>query len=251
MTLARSNPNAAPILPAQTRVPRAVAQLPPPSAHAMRPTGPPGPAVPPKADHNGALSPGCDHQSGGSLGHAQLDNDVERELLRRISCADRDAFRQLYLCYHQRLARFLIRVTRRSEDVEDVINDTLLIVWQRAGQFRGAARVSTWIFGISYRCALQSIRRSAARATAAALALDDAGAVANDVSQETEDQQLIGMGLARLPLEQRLVLVLAYYMDYSCEEIAAVVDCPVNTVKARMFHARRKLRSFLSGTATR
>ena len=180
------------------------------------------------------------------LSYAELDDEVERALLRRISCGDREAFRQLYLRYHQRLSRFLFRVTRRAEDVEDIINDALLLVWQRAAQFRGASRVSTWIFGISYRCALKSIRRSAIPPTMAALLSHGGEQVTADSAREIEDWQLLDLGLARLPLEQRLVLVLAYCLDYSCEDIAAIVACPVNTVKTRMFHARRKLRSLLS-----
>ena len=60
------------------------------------------------------------------------------------------------------------------------------------------------------------------------------------------DRQLLEGGLAQLSLDQRLVLELAYYLDYSCEEIAEIMECPVNTVKTRMFHARRKLRGILS-----
>jgi len=51
--------------------------------------------------------------------------------------------------------------------------------------------------------------------------------------------------LSRLPMEQRLTLELAYHMGHSLEEIAAITDCPVGTVKARMFHAREKLRQYL------
>ena len=181
---------------------------------------------------------------------ARRDDDVDRDLLRRISAADRDAFRQLYLRYHQRLGRFLMRVTRRREDVDDVVNEALLIVWQRAGGFRGASRVSTWVFGIAYHCALKSIRSSAARSRFTALEIQDGDAATSDAAQETEDRQLLDLGLARLPPEQRLVLVLAYYMDYSCEEIAAIAEGPVKTVKTRMFHARRKLRTIISEAAS-
>jgi RNA polymerase sigma-70 factor (ECF subfamily) len=87
-------------------------------------------------------------------------NDLERELLRRISAGDRDAFRELYLRYHRRLARILTRLMHRYEDAEEVINDTLWIVRQRAGEFRNASRVSTWIMGIAYRHALNTIRRA-------------------------------------------------------------------------------------------
>jgi RNA polymerase sigma-70 factor, ECF subfamily len=181
--------------------------------------------------------------------NAHRDDDDDRDLLRRIGCADRDAFRQLYLDYYKRLARFLRRVTRHYHDVEEVINDALLIVWQRAGDFRGASRVSTWIFAIAYRCALKSVRRSTARSRLTGLEFENGAAVVEDAARETEEQQLLDLGLSCLPLEQRVVLVLAYTMDYSCEEIAAIAGCPVNTVKSRMFHARRKLRTIISAAA--
>ena len=85
----------------------------------------------------------------------RFDDDGDLDLVRRISRADRDAFHQLYLGYHKRLARFLVRLIRQYDDLEEIINDALLIVWQRAGDFRGASRVSTWIFGIAYRMRTQ------------------------------------------------------------------------------------------------
>src|ERR1700722_12015458 len=88
-------------------------------------------------------------------------NDRERELIFRVAGGDRDAFRDLYVHYHRRLARFLTRLTRRQEDAEEIINDTLWIVWQRAAEFRDASQVSTWIMGIAYRRALNVIRRAA------------------------------------------------------------------------------------------
>ena len=65
-------------------------------------------------------------------------NERERELIAKISRGDRDAFRELYLHYHRRLAKFLTRMTHRYEDAEEIINDTLWTVWQRAGDFRDA-----------------------------------------------------------------------------------------------------------------
>ncbi len=177
------------------------------------------------------------------------DDAGDRDLLRRISCADRDAFQQLYLDYHKRLARFLVRVTSCYDDLEEVINDALLIVWQRAGEFRGASRVSTWIFGIAYHRALKSIRRSKTRSRTIELEIRDGEAVVDDATRAAENRQLLELALASLPDEQRLVLVLAYYRDFSCEQIAAILDCPVNTVKSRMFHARRKLRTIISTIA--
>ena len=184
-----------------------------------------------------------------SPGAAGAANDAERELLRRISNGDRDAFRDLYLRYHRRLARFLTRLTRAREDAEEIINDTLWIVWQRAGDFRNASRVSTWIMGIAYRRALKLIRRAATHERAMRLEISDAEPTATDALEAAANRQLLERGLAQLPLEQRLVLEFTYYLDHSCDEIAEIMECPVNTVKTRMFYARRKLRTLLGEDA--
>lgn len=177
------------------------------------------------------------------------EDENDRNLLRRISDGDADAFRQLYFDYYKRLARFLVRFTRRPEDLEEVINDTLLIVWQQAGDFRGASRVSTWILGIAYRRALRAIRKSTAWSRATALASQEDAATVEDTSKDTEERQLLDFGLSCLSPEQRLVLVLAYRMDCSCEEIAVIAGCPVNTVKSRLMYARRNLREILCAAA--
>jgi len=176
-------------------------------------------------------------------------NELERELLRRISAGDRDAFRDLYLRYHRRLARFLTRLLHRYADAEEIINDTLWIVWQRAGEFRNASRVSTWIMGIAYRRALNMIRRATTHERAMALEIVDSEGSVSDGAQALEERQLLEAGLAQLPVEQRLVLEFTYYLDHSCEEIAEIMECPVNTVKTRMFHARRRLRTILADAA--
>jgi RNA polymerase sigma-70 factor (ECF subfamily) len=183
-------------------------------------------------------------------GEASLaGNELERDLLRRISAGDRDAFRELYLRYHRRLARFLTRLLHRYADAEEIINDTLWIVWQRAGEFRNASRVSTWIMGIAYRRALNMIRRATTHERAMTLEIVEAEGSVSDSAQALEERQLLEAGLAQLPLEQRLVLEFTYYLDHSCEEIAEIMECPVNTVKTRMFHARRKLRTILADAA--
>src|SRR6185312_4364811 len=82
----------------------------------------------------------------------------ERALLARIAAHDSTAMKELYLLYHRRLARFLMRLTTRYELAEEIINDTFWVVWQHAGDFRGASRVSTWILGIAYRRGLKTLR---------------------------------------------------------------------------------------------
>src|ERR1044071_6107605 len=89
---------------------------------------------------------------------------TERELLERIARAkDQAAFRTLYGNYYQRLSRLLARMSVRREDIEEVVNDTFWVVWTKAGEFRGASQLSTWIIGIAYRRALNALRRAKLR----------------------------------------------------------------------------------------
>jgi RNA polymerase sigma-70 factor (ECF subfamily) len=164
-------------------------------------------------------------------------------LLDCIAQGDCRALETLYLRYHPRLTRFLWRVTPRYEDVEEIINDTFVVVWQRGRDFRGASEVSTWIMGIAYRLALKSVRHQQAllrtpRADVTQEAFDDP-------MQVSEMQDWMARALSLLPLEQRLTVELVYHMGHSLQEIAEITDCPLGTVKARMFHARAKLRQYL------
>jgi RNA polymerase sigma-70 factor (ECF subfamily) len=169
------------------------------------------------------------------------EHDIE--LLVAVAAGSRQALEELYLGYHRRLVRFLSRFTPRYENVEEIINDTFMVVWQSAKDFRYASQVSTWIIGIAYRTALKSLRRQ--KNHTAARSLDDYPEQTTDPTFDTEVQDWLKHGLNQLPAEQRLTLELAYNMGHSLEEIAAITQCPVGTVKARMFHAREKLRSYL------
>ena len=173
---------------------------------------------------------------------AQTSEPHESRLLQRIAQHDRRAFEELYNAYHRRLARFLMRLAPRYDFAEEVINDTFFVVWNKAGEFRGASRVSTWIMGIAYRRALRALRDERTLAAADRRLAEDAGADSHDSTATAEMQDWIGQAMDGLPEEQRLTLELAYFMGHSCEEIAIITGCAVGTVKARMFHAREKLR---------
>ena len=167
----------------------------------------------------------------------------DEELLRRVARGDRRALEALYLGYHRRLARFLSRIAPRYENVEEIINDTFMVVWQHAKEFRGASRVSTWIIGIAYRVALKSLRRNDGPPRAYASDLLPEQSV--EPMEQAELRDWIACALNRLPYEQRLTMELAYNLGHSIEEIAEITECPIGTVKARMFHAREKLRQYL------
>jgi RNA polymerase sigma-70 factor, ECF subfamily len=183
-----------------------------------------------------------------SARHAAASDVQELQLLRRIARQDRDAFKELYCIYHRRLLRFVLRMTSRHDIAEEVVNDTLWVVWKKAADFRAASQVSTWILGIAYRQTLSSSRR--VQTTVSAIEIEEHNTpLADDLHAQAETREWIDHGLAQLPLEQRMVLELTYYLGHSCEEIALIMDCPVNTVKTRMFHARRKMKVGLSQLA--
>ncbi len=168
-------------------------------------------------------------------------------LMRRVSARDRAAFEQLYLAYHRRLSRFLMRFAHSYEAAEEIINDTMLVVWNKADEFRGQSQVSTWIIGIAYRRALKAfhhldVRR---RAEADAVEIDQIENAGRGADQEGSHADWLAKGMSQLSLEHRMTLELAYFLGHSCEEIATIAGCPVATVKTRMFHARQRLRHLL------
>jgi RNA polymerase sigma-70 factor (ECF subfamily) len=172
--------------------------------------------------------------------------ECECALLVRIAGHDSAAMKELYLLYHRRLARFLMRLTTRYDLAEEIINDTFWVIWQHAGDFRGASRVSTWILGIAYRRGLKTLRYAGPTPVDVEV---EAEAAAEEPAQQEELNEWLDVALRRLPLEQRMVIELAYQLGHSCEEIASIMQCPVNTVKTRMFHARRKLKTLLTTLA--
>jgi RNA polymerase sigma-70 factor (ECF subfamily) len=178
--------------------------------------------------------------------------ESDSELLIAIAAGSHRAFEELYLGYQQRLARFLLRFTRCHENIEEIINDTFMVVWRSANDFHWASQVSSWIFGIASHTALKSIRRQKSRSHDRSLneCREEPQEQSVDPVLETETQDWLMQGLNRLPDEQRMALQLAFHLGHSLMEVAELTGAPIGTVKARMFHARRKLRLHLIAGGT-
>jgi RNA polymerase sigma-70 factor (ECF subfamily) len=175
---------------------------------------------------------------------------ARQEDARLVACVvrgDAGAFDALYRSMYPRLRRFLERITRRPQLVDEIVNDTMLVVWRKAATYDGTSSVSTWVFAIGYRKALKALK-----------ALDDPLDVDLDdhphpdlrgpdsLILQQETRALLGDALSTLSAEQRAVVELTYFQDCGYREIAEILGCPVDTVKTRMFHARRKLRTLLA-----
>jgi RNA polymerase sigma-70 factor (ECF subfamily) len=185
------------------------------------------------------------------------------ELICAIARQDRHAFEALYRNYAPRLGRYLFGLLGNRETVEETVNDVMLVVWESAAQFNPAtSRLSTWLFGIAHNKARKAFARGrqsmeivleadeSARRAETDEDMNDAGI---HLDLHDPEHMLVGSQLARaleralrhLSPEQRAVVELAFAEDLSYQEIAAITGCPVNTVKTRVFHARKRLAQLL------
>ena len=135
--------------------------------------------------------------------------------------------------------------------MEEVVNDTMLVVWNRLDRFKGESKLSTWVFAIAYRKGLKALSRT-----------DDP--LADNTHQELENSELgpeqnaanvqrlvcLRRAMDNLSDDHRTVMDLTYFHELGYREIAEIMDCPVDTVKTRMFHARRHLKKLLSGDSS-
>lgn len=180
---------------------------------------------------------------------APAAEDEDLALIGSIAAGDRVAFKRFYHRHYHPLLRFIGRITGQVELAEEGVNDVMLVVWSNAGDFRGGSKVSTWLFGIGYRKALrllESRRRWTDRFRSMEsehwVELSGAGTSPTD---DAELEDWLEHGMQRLSPKHRAVVELTYYYGYSYGEIAAITECPVNTVKTRMFHARAQLKRML------
>jgi RNA polymerase sigma-70 factor (ECF subfamily) len=171
---------------------------------------------------------------------------LDRALLELVAQRDHAAFSELHARYRRRVARFVSRLTARRDMIDEITNDTLWAVWKSAGSFRGTSKVSTWILGIAYHVGHRSIRNMMRNQLDMHFVEET-----HEPWASSEAREWLNAGLAQLPPAQRTVLELAYLLGHSCEEIAQSESCPVNTVKTRMFHGRRKMRLLLRQAALR
>ena len=181
-----------------------------------------------------------------ALEERETPKDVQ--LLDRIAAHDVKAFEQLYRQYQPRLARFLVNIVNRPQLVEEVLNDTMMAVWRTAANFRGASKVSTWIFAIAYR---QGVK-ARSRWDEPLPDLPDYDQVSSDDLPDAQLQQsrvhdALVEAMGSLSADHRAVVDLTYFHGMGYREVAEIMGCPVDTVKTRMFHARRKLQRVIPG----
>jgi RNA polymerase sigma-70 factor (ECF subfamily) len=186
-----------------------------------------------------------------SMQPSALENDLD--LIRRVVRRDRQAFEALYHRYSPVVYRYLWKLIRQREIVEEALNDVMMVVWETASRFNGTSRLSTWILGIAHNKALKARARSA-RFDAELPEAEPYGVEPSGPEDAWAHRELassVARAIDSLPPEQGAVVQLTFYHDLSYAEIAKIVGCPVNTVKTRMLHARRRLAALFTAESKR
>jgi len=175
-----------------------------------------------------------------NIGHLKRDAD----LIARLCKQDEKALELLYHHYYTRLFRFVARITRRDDFIDEIINDVMYVVWEKAETYNQQCQPSTWIFGIAYNKARQSLRNAGNNDEESLDELDGDNLLFEDNDsglKQLEMTNWLESALDMLSPEQRAVIELTYFQGLHYSEIAVLMECPENTVKTRMHHARKKL----------
>ncbi len=171
---------------------------------------------------------------------------LDSELVRRIAAGEQAALRELYAAYGQRLFAYAVRLTRNPTIAEDVVQESLVAVWQSAARYGGQGRVIAWLLGIVHHKALNAIRRqSPSLLEEEPEELPDESATLDEQMAVRERADLLRVALEALSLKHRMVLELVFYQGLHLAEVAQVCDCPVGTVKSRLSYAQAHLRRVL------
>ena len=168
-------------------------------------------------------------------------------LIGRIATGDRLAMQVLFARHHVRVYRFVLRLVRDESVAEDLISEVFLDVWRQAGRFEGRSQVSTWLLAIARFKALSALRRRPDEELdeEAAEAIEDPSDDPEVALDKKDKSAAIRKCLEKLSAEHREIIDLVYYHEKSVEEVAQIVGIPENTVKTRMFYARKRLAALL------
>lgn len=189
-------------------------------------------------------------------------------LVARCRADDASAFDEIVLRYKQKIFQYILRMVGDSEEAEDLTQEVFVKTYLSLSAFRNQASLNTWIYRIAGNLCIDAHRKKARKETAMggpAVSLDESFGDSADGKDESrggrelpdERQEPFSMlarqeldseiqrALSKLPEKMRSVVILHDIEGLAYEEIAAIVDCPLGTVKSRLFNARVQLRDLL------
>jgi RNA polymerase sigma-70 factor (ECF subfamily) len=171
----------------------------------------------------------------------------DRQLIARIADRDQAALRLLVGRHQLRVYRFLVRIVRNEAVAEELTNEVFMEVWRNARRFEGNSTPQTWVLSIAHNRAVSSLRKRREESwdEERAQAVADEGDNPEVIAQKQDKSAIMRRCMDALSAEHREIIDLVYYHELSIAEVAAVVGIPENTVKTRMFYARKRLSEIL------
>jgi RNA polymerase sigma-70 factor (ECF subfamily) len=172
----------------------------------------------------------------------------DEALMTAIAAGDDDAMGTLYNRHQVSVFRFVTRLIGDATAAEDIVTDTFIDVWREADRFEGRSLVATWIMSIARFKALSARRRRQDVELKGKVAetMADQARTPEQAILETDRSTQLRDCLKKLTAEHREIVDLVYYHDKTVEEVAAIIQIPKNTVKTRMFYARKRLAQLLA-----
>ena len=174
-----------------------------------------------------------------------MDRDVvtESELVEQCRRGNREAQRELYVRTSDRIYRLLLRLTGNADDAFELTQDTYVRAFIRIQQFDGTSAIATWICRIAINEARQFLRRR--RRYADKLGEWEQRRGQPSAEPSTDNRLDVEEALAKLPADEKEMIVLRYYEDMSYAEMAKVLDKPLGTIASGLNRAREMLRGHL------
>ncbi len=177
----------------------------------------------------------------------------DNELVQRVRSGDEEAFERLIKRHQTKVQRLLLRITGRSEDAEDILQDVFIAVYEKLDQFEGKAAFSTWLYRIAVNAALMRMRSRSRREEVPLESIP----LERDIHEGEQDRaydhlvteqslERIEKALGPLPYDFKTVFILRDIEGFSNSETAEIMDLSVPAVKSRLHRARTFLRQKLT-----
>ena len=165
----------------------------------------------------------------------------EREILLKVRRGDREAYQKIVVRYMQTAYYIALGFVHNQEDARDLSQDAFIRAFRKIKQFDPEKRFFPWFYKLLKNLCLDHIKR---RQRCNEIPLESVQVV----KEEKEDRELkavVWRGIEELPFEQREIIILRYFRQYSYEEIAEIMDKPLGTVMSSLFYAKKKLKEIL------
>jgi RNA polymerase sigma-70 factor (ECF subfamily) len=167
----------------------------------------------------------------------------DEALVARIAGRDRQALQLLYSRHHVRIYRFALRFLNDEAAAEDTVSEVFIDVWRQAERFEGRSQVTTWLLAIARNKALSLLRRRSSEELDDEVAefIEDPSDNPEVAMLKSQRASVLQDCLTQLSPAHREIVDLVYYHEKSVEEVAEIISVPANTVKTRMFYARKRI----------